>query len=125
MPRAIPGFGGSLTLGGTTLYAKDITITRQAAEYDITALGDAKMLSGPGRVKRGGSATVYVGGSANAIVAAIETPTLATPASLVFTDANGTATTLAVIITGADQQYDGQGAATWSISFTETVALTP
>lgn len=124
MARATPGFGGSLTLGGTTLYAKDITITRQASEYDITALGDTKQLSGPGRVKRGGSATVYVGAATANIVSAIETPSLTTPASLVFTDGAGVATTLTVHITGADQSHDGQGAATWSITFVETVALT-
>lgn len=123
MPRAMPGWGGSLTLGGTTLTCKDITITRQASEFDMTALGDTKQLAGPGRVKRGGSANVYVGNGTTAIVNAIETPNVTTPAALVFTDYSGTATTLNVIITGADQSHDGTGAAMWSITFTETAAL--
>lgn len=123
MPRAMPGWGGTLTLGGTTLTCKDITITRQASEFDVTALTDSNQYSGPGRVKRGGSANVYVGNGTTAIVNAIQQPSLATPAALVFTDYGGTVTTLNVIITGADQSHDGTGAAMWSITFTETVAL--
>ena len=122
--RAMPGFGGSLTIGAASLPVKDVTITSQASEYDITTLTDTKQFSGPGRVKRGGTATVFVGGGTKAgIVTAIETPSLATPASLTFTDFEGTATTMSVILTGADQSHDGQGAATWTISFTETVAI--
>ena len=123
--RAIPGWGGSLTVGGTAIPVRSVTITRQASEFDITAHGDTKVFSGPGRVKRGGSFEAYVSsGIQSAISNAIETPNLATPASLTFTPATGgSAVTMNVIITGADQVHGSDDAAIYSVTFTETMAL--
>jgi hypothetical protein len=122
--RAITGWGGSLTIGGTAIPVRNVTITRQASEFNLTAHGDAKMFSGPGRVKRGGSLEAYISGSTDGITSAIETPNLATPASLVFTPSSGgTAITMSVIITGADQTHSSEDAAIYSVTFTETLAL--
>lgn len=126
--RAIPGFGGTLTLtvGGATktIPVRNVSITRQASEYDITLLSDTKTLSAPGRVKRGGSFDAYVSTETTGITTAIDSPSLATPASLTFTDAAATVTTMAIIITGADQKHDGGDAAVYSVTFTETISTT-
>lgn len=124
--RAIPGFGGtlSLTAGGSTktIPVRNVSITRQVSEYDITALADAKTFSAPGRVKRGGSFEAYVSTETTGITSAVESPSLATPASLTFTDAAGTATTMLIVITGADQKHDSGDAAIYSVSFVETIS---
>jgi hypothetical protein len=82
------------------------------------------MFSGPGRVKRGGSCEAYVNSEVHtACKDAIETPNLTTPASLVFTGNGAGSVTLSVIITGADQTHSSEDAAIFSITFTETLAL--
>lgn len=122
--RAIPGWGGSLTIGGTSIPVRNVTITRQASEFNLTAHGDTKMFSGPGRVKRGGSCEAYVNSEVDtACKGAIETPNLTTPASLVFTGNGAGSVTMSVIITGADQTHSSEDAAIYSITFTETLAL--
>ena len=124
MPSAMTGWGGSLTIGGATVKVRNVQITRQASEFDLTAHGDACMYAGPGRVKRGGSCEAYVGSGTNGIAALIETPSLGTPAQLVFTDSAAGGITMNVIITGADQTHAADDAAIYSITFTETVAIT-
>lgn len=124
MANAMKGWGGSLSIGGTTIPVRNVTITRQASEFDLTAHGDTKIYSGPGRVKRGGSCEAYVGTPTNGIDDIIETPNLGSPASLVFADSAGANITMSVIITGADQTHSSGDAAIYSITFTETIALT-
>mgnify|MGYP003351567449 CR=1 FL=1 len=124
MANAMKGWGGSLSIGGTTIPVRNVTITRQATEFDLTAHGDTKMYSGPGRVKRGGSCEAYVGTPTGGIDDLIETPSLTTPAALVFADSAGANITMNVIITGADQTHSSGDAAIYSITFTETIALT-
>ena len=122
--RAITGWGGSLTIGGTTIPVRNVTITRQASEFNITAHGDTKQFAGAGRVKRGGSCEAYVNSAVESAVAGIiEAPNLATPASLSFTGAGAGSVTMSVIITGADQTHSSEDAAIYSITFTETLAL--
>lgn len=126
--RAMTGWGGSLTFsasGGSSVsvQVRNVQITRQASEFDITAHGDTKMYAGPGRVKRGGSCEAYVNSASGNFVTAIEAPNLSTPATLVFTDSSGTATSLSVIITGADQTHAADNAAIFQISFVETMAM--
>lgn len=123
MASAMTGWGGSLTIGGATVRVRNVQLTRQASEFDLTAHGDTKMTSGPGRVKRGGSCEAYVGSGTNGIAALVETPNLSTPAQLVFTDAGGGGVTMSVIITGADQTHASDDAAIYSITFTETAAI--
>ena len=127
--RAITGWGGTLklTVGGTekTIPVRNVTIERQASEFDMTALSDTKIFSGPGRVKRSGSFEAYVCTETVGIITAIETvtsTTLATPASLTFTDSASTTTTMAVIITGANQTHSSEDAAIFSVTFSETVS---
>lgn len=123
MARAITGWGGSLTIGGTAIPVRNVTITRQASEFNLTAHGDTKMYSGPGRVKRGGSCEAYVSANTNGIATNIESSP-ATPASIVWTPATGgDALTMNIIITGADQTHSSEDAAIYSITFTETIAL--
>lgn len=124
MANAMKGWGGSLTIGGTTIPVRSVTITRQASEFDITAHGDTKMFSAPGRVKRGGSCEAYVSSGTNGIDDIIETPNLGSPAALVFNDSAGANISIDVIITGADQTHSSGDAAIYSITFTETKALT-
>lgn len=123
MARAMKGWGGSLTIGGTAIPVRNVTITRQASEFDITAHGDAKMFSGPGRVKRGGSCEAYVSSNTAGIEDLIETPNLESPAALVFNDSAGANISMSVIVTGADQTHSSNDAAIYSITFTETLAL--
>lgn len=129
--RAITGWGGSLTLtvGGTakTIPVRNVQIDRQASEFDMTQLSDTKILSGPGRVKRSGSFEAYVSSETAGIITAIETisgTSLLTPASLTFTDSAATATTMSVIITGANQTHSNEDAAIFSVTFSETVSTT-
>ena len=129
--RAITGWGGSLklTIGGAekTIPVRNVTIERQASEFDMTALSDTKIFSGPGRVKRSGSFEAYVCTETAGIVTAIETissTSLTTPAQLVFTDSASTATTLSIIITGANQTHSSEDAAIFSVTFSETVSAT-
>lgn len=129
--RAITGWGGSLTLtvGGTakTIPVRNVQIDRQASEFDMTQLSDTKILSGPGRVKRSGSFEAYVSSETDGIITAIETisgTSLLTPASLTFTDSAATATTMSVIITGANQTHSNEDAAIFSVTFSETVSTT-
>lgn len=128
--RAIVGWSGSLTFKASgsatekTIAVRNVTISRQASEFDLTAHGDAIMYSGPGRVKRTGTLEAYVSADSAGFITAIETPNLASTAVLKFTDAGSNATTMNVIITGADQTHAGDDAAIYSISFSETIALT-
>lgn len=128
--RAMTGWGGTLTFKATgsgtavAIPVRNVQITRQASEFDLTAHGDTKMYAGPGRVKRGGTLEAYVPVSSDGFVTAIETPSLTSPAVLAFTDSASNAITMNVIITGADQTHAADGAATYQISFTETIALT-
>lgn len=123
MARGITGWGGTLSLGGATVAVRNVQITRQASEVDITAHGDTKQYAIAGRVKRGGSFEAYVGGGTSNVANLIESPNYATPASLTFTDGGGTATTMNVIITGADQTHASDSAATYQVTFVETMAL--
>lgn len=121
MPRAIKGWGGSLTIGGTSIPVRNVTITRQASEFDMTAHGDDKMYSGPGRVKRGGTCEAYVStGTAN-IETQIEEPDMSAPVELDFTDSDGGGITMYVIITSAEQTHSSNDAAIYTIAFTETI----
>lgn len=123
MPRAITGWGGSLTIGGTAIPVRNVTITRQASEFNLTAHGDTKMYSGPGRVKRGGSCEAYVSTITADIATNIESPP-ATPVVLAWTPSTGGGNlSMNVIITGADQTHSSEDAAIYSITFTETIAL--
>ena len=124
MPRAITGYGGTLTLGGTTIYVRNVQITRQSSEVDITAHDHTKQFSMAGRVKRGGSFEAYVGSSTSGLAAYMESPNPATPPQLSFTDSGGTQTQLYVVLTGADQTHGADGAATYQVSFVESVQLT-
>ncbi len=124
MANAMKGWGGSLSIGGTTIPVRNVTITRQATEFDLTAHGDSKIFSGPGRVKRGGSCEAYVGTPTGGIDDLIENPSLTSPAALVFADSAGANISMYVIITGADQTHSSGDAAIYSITFTETIALT-
>jgi len=122
--RAITGWGGSLTIGGTVIPVRNVTITRQASEFNLTAHGDNRIFSGPGRVQRGGSCEAYVNADVDtACKSAMETPNLTTPASLVFTGNGAGSVSMSVIITGADQTHSSEDAAIYSITFTETLAL--
>jgi len=136
MPRAMTGWGGLLTfkkstangVTAVTIPVRNVSLTRQASEFNTTAHGDAVQTSGPGRVKRGGSLEAYVSADTAGFVDAIETPVLASPAQLVWKDssqnvANGGNLTMLVIITGADQTHSSEDAAIFSITFTETIAL--
>lgn len=128
--RAITGWGGTLTItpsGGsaTTIPVRNVNIERQASEFDMTALSDTKMFAGPGRVKRTGSFEAYISSVTGGITTAIETisgTTLATPMSLTFTDSASTATTMSIIITGANQTHSNEDAAIFSVTFSETVS---
>lgn len=129
--RAMPGWGGTLTFtasaGGAqkTIPVRNVTIERQASEFDMTALSDTKIFSGPGRVKRTGSFEAYLSTETAGIITTIETisgSTLATPASLTFTDFSGTATTMSIIITGANQTHSNEDAVIFSVTFSETVS---
>jgi hypothetical protein len=129
--RAITGWGGSLklTVGSAekTIPVRNVTIERQASEFDMTSLSDTKMFAGPGRVKRTGSFEAYVSSETGGIITAIETinsNSLTTPAQLVFTDSASTATTLSVIITGANQTHSNEDAAIFSVTFSETISAT-
>lgn len=121
--RAMIGWGGTLTIGGTSIPVRNVQITRQASEFDLTAHGDTNVYGGPGRVKRGGSFEAYLGAATNGVTTAIETPNLATPAVLVFTNSLGTSTTMNIIVTGADQTHASDDAAIYAVTFTETIAL--
>jgi len=129
--RAITGWGGTLSItpsGGsaTTIPVRNVNIERQASEFDMTALSDTKMFAGPGRVKRTGSFEAYISSVTGGITTAIETisgTTLATPMSLTFTDSAGTATTMSIIITGANQTHSNEDAAIYSVTFSETVTV--
>lgn len=128
--RAITGWGGTLTFtvsGGSvkTIPVRNVNIERQASEFDMTSLSDTKIFSGPGRVKRSGSFEAYLSSETATIITAIETisgTTLATPSSLTFTDSGGTATTMSIIITGANQTHSNEDAAIFSVTFSETVS---
>lgn len=121
--RAITGYGGSLTVGGTTIPVTNVTISRQSQEFDVTAHGDTKIFAAPGRVKRGGSFEAYVSAATSGFQSIMETVNLTTPPVLVFTDSAGTTTTLNIVITSADQKHGSDGAAMYSVSFTEALAL--
>jgi hypothetical protein len=122
--RAITGWGGTLTIGGAAIPVRNVTITRQASEFNLTAHGDGRLFSGAGRVQRGGSCEAYVNAAVETAVASvIESPNLASPVQLVFTGAGAGSVTMFVIITGADQTHSSEDAAIYSINFTETLAL--
>jgi len=129
--RAITGWGGTLSItpsGGsaTTIPVRNVNIERQASEFDMTSLSDTKMFAGPGRVKRTGSFEAYISSVTGGITTAIETisgTTLATPMSLTFTDSASTATTMNIIITGANQTHANEDAAIYSVTFSETVTV--
>jgi hypothetical protein len=77
-------------------------------------------------VKRTGSFEAYISSVTGGITTAIETisgTTLATPMSLTFTDSASTATTMSIIITGANQTHSNEDAAIYSVTFSETVTV--
>ena len=131
--RAIRGWGGTLTFTATgattpvTVPVRNVTIERQASEFDMTALSDVRIFSGPGRVKRSGSFEAYLSTQTATIITqidAITATTLTTPASLTFTDSASTATTMSIIITGANQTHSNEDAAIFSVTFSETISAT-
>lgn len=122
--RAITGWGGSLTIGGVAIPVRSVTISRQASEFNITAHGDARMYSAPGRVKRSGTCEAYVNSAVETSISTIiESPNLTTPATLSFSGAGAGGVSMSVIITSAEQTHSSEDAAIYSISFTETLAL--
>ena len=127
--RAMAGYGGTLTfkIGAGSVNGipvRNITMSRQAAEFDMTAISDTKIYSGPGRVKRSGSCDAYFGTLAANFTTSMEAIDLLEPATLVITDSAAGTTTMKVIITGAELKYDGSDAVIYSISFSETITIT-
>jgi|688.fasta_scaffold26771_8 hypothetical protein len=124
MPSRVVGWGGTLTFGGTAIPVRNVTITRQTQEIDVTAHGDTSVKSGPGRVKRGGTFEAYVGtGHAN-VVTAIETPTWASLPTLSFNDAGGNTHSMEVIVTSAEFSYAAEDAAVYTVTFVEGLEVT-
>jgi len=122
MPSRVVGWGGTLTIENGAIPIRNLTITRQASEVDVTAHGDTKMLSMPGRVKRGGSFEAYVGNNHGNVVSAMETINVANPATLLW---NGEpALTMDITITGCDFSYAADDAAVYTVTFVEALVVT-
>lgn len=125
MPSRVVGWGGTLAIEGSTIPVRNVTITRQATEIDITEHSDTKMFSLQGRVKRGGSFEAYVGNGHSTIFNGIEGSfTLANPASLVWTESSGgTTVSMEIVITGADLTFAADDAAIYTVTFTESKVI--
>lgn len=121
MPSRVIGWSGTITVEGTAVPIRNLTITRSSTEVDVTAHGDTKITSIPGRVKRGGSFEAYVGDSQGGIVTAMETIALATPLTLVW---NGIPSlTMDIVITSCEFAYAADDAAIYSVQFAETQVI--
>ncbi len=125
MPARVLGWGGTLTIEGTQFSVRNVQITRQASEIDITDHSDTKTFSLPGRVKRGGSFEAYVGNGHGGVISGMEggySPSA--PASLVWTETSGgTSVSMEIAITGADLVFSGDDAAIFNVSFVETKVI--
>lgn len=119
----IVGWGGTITVEGVSIPIRNLTISRQSSEVDITAHGDTRIFSIPGRVKRGGSFEAYVSGATQAgIVSQMETPTLSTPLTLVTTNVTPSLT-MEIAITSCEFSYAQDDAAVYTVTFVETAIL--
>lgn len=121
MPSRIVGWGGTLTIETQAIPIRNLTITRQSSEVDVTAHGDTKMFSIPGRVKRGGTFEAYVGNNHGTIVTAMESINLANPASLVWTGEPNLS--MEITITGCDFAYAADDASVYTVTFVETAVI--
>lgn len=120
MTRVV-GWGGTITVEGVSVPIRNLTISRQASEVDVTAHGDSRNFAIPGRVKRGGSFEAYVGTAQGGIVSQMESPTLATPLTLVY---NGTpALTMDIAVTSCEFAYAADDAAIYTVTFVESVVI--
>lgn len=122
MPSRIVGWGGTLTIESQSIPIRNLTITRQSSEVDVTAHGDTKMFSIPGRVKRGGTFEAYVGNNHGTIVTAMESINLANPPTMVWS--GEPALTMEIAITGCDFAYAADDASVYTVSFVETAVIT-
>jgi hypothetical protein len=121
MPSRIVGWGGTLTIETLAIPIRNLTITRQSSEVDVTAHGDTKLFSIPGRVKRGGTFEAYVGNNHGTIVNAMETINLANPLSMAW---NGEPSlSMEIAITGCDFAYAADDASVYTVTFVETAVI--
>jgi hypothetical protein len=121
MPSRVMGWGGTLSIEGTSVPIRSLSITRQAEEVDVTSHSDARKFSVPGRVKRGGTFEAYVGDSQGTVVSAMESINLANPASIVWS--GPPALSMEVTITSCELAYAMDDAAVYTVSFVETVVI--
>lgn len=121
MPSRIVGWGGTLTIETLAIPIRNLTITRQSSEVDVTAHGDTKLFSIPGRVKRGGTFEAYVGNNHGTIVTAMETINLSNPLSMAW---NGEPSlNMEIAITGCDFAYASDDASVYTVTFVETAVI--
>lgn len=123
----IPGYGGTLSFGGTSTAAcRSITINQERTALDVTQIGDWIEKRAAGRARQTGSMTLYRqdGAVDSALRSHILPTTLAnavtTNASLSFTYTDqGTIGYGAwnIMITSATLTDDGTGAAMWELTF--------
>lgn len=119
-----PGYGGTLTFGGTTMACKNIRISRSRTSVETTLLSDYREKRAPGRYRRSGTLDLHKSGSTtdNALLAHLEPSslanTIAASLALVFTDASSIATTMTIHVTDAQESHDGVNAM-WTLSFEE------
>lgn len=121
MPSRVMGWGGTLTIEGTSVPIRSLSITRQAEEVDVTSHSDTKKFAVPGRVKRGGTFEAYVGDSHGTVVSAMESINLANPASIVWS--GPPSLSMDVAITSCEFAYAMDDAAIYTVTFVETAVI--
>lgn len=122
-----PGYGGTLTLGGTTFPVRNITFSHSRLSVETTQLSDIRIKKAPGRYSRSGSFEMIsqTSTSDNAIRSHMVPTDLsaATSASLalVYTDGGGNSYTVTVHLTKADRVDGGDGTSPgiWQCEFEE------
>ena len=122
-----PGYGGTLTLGGTTHTGRNINFDHNRLSVDVTQMSDIRVKKAPGRYSRSGSFEMIAQTSTtdNAIRSHMVPADLsaATGASLalVYTGGGGNSYSITVHLTRASRVDGGDGSSPgiWQCDFEE------
>ena len=119
-----PGYGGTFTIGGTTLPVTNVTVEYSRGEMDVTSFSDGRTYVMAGRITRKASCSALISADTLTVLTAVmENPVvIGTKAALSWTDANSTAHTMTVMCSSATKTYDNSGAAIMQFQFTEAYA---
>jgi len=116
-----PGYGGTLTIGSSSLPLTNVSVELTRTNMDVTAFANNYTLGMAGRVTRKVTASALLSSVTDSVISTLITDTAGAAATLTFSDANGSGISMKVLCESVSKSYDNSGAASVQFSFCESI----